>query len=152
MLYFYMCGTCSCISPVNFSGCGTCSSIYLYFFTCGIHSGILRDVFECVERALVYCVICFGMCNALWYCVLSFSECGTRSSILCCTYLRLKCDLLFSYIFFLLFLNFVLYYTNLDFLWFFPFRLFETIFDIDVLLLCNFVLYFSLYGTHSGLV
>ena len=87
-----------------------------------MRSGILCYIFPHVEHDLVFCVICFHMCNALWYfCVILFcmwntlwyfvfyfSVRGTRSGIFCCIFccifLHLVHALVFCVIYFPAFL------------------------------------------------
>ena len=50
-------------------------------------------IFPWVERSLVFCVICFRMCNTLWYIVLYVSACLMRSDIQCYIFLHVECAL-----------------------------------------------------------
>ena len=56
-------------------------NVVLYLSVCGMRSGILCYIFLHVERALVFCVLCFCVWNALWYFVFYFSACGIHSGI-----------------------------------------------------------------------
>ena len=123
---------------VIFSICGMLSVIFAIFCTYGTRSGILYYIFLPVERALVCFDLYFHMWNTLWYFVLYLSSFGMCSGIL------LYIFLIFSSFFVLLYLPF--------FLLIFLFRLFETIFDLYVLILCNFVLKPLTYGKSSGTV
>ena len=61
---------------------------------------MMRCIFLCVERALIFCVILFYVWNALWYFVLYFSTCGTRSGILSYIFPHVEHALVFCVIFF----------------------------------------------------
>ena len=90
-----------------------------------MRSGILCYIYPHVERAFVFCVIFFCVCNALW------------------------CFVLFIFLLFSLFR--VVFYVPCFHL-FFIFRFFETILGLRALVLWIFVLYSSACVTRSGIV
>ena len=120
----------------------------VYFSVCGTRSGILCYIFLHMERALVFCVVFFRMCNMPWYFVLCLSVCGTHSVILCYISLRDERALVFCVVFFCVrnaLWYFVLYFSTCGT----RSGILRCIF-LRVETLWYFLLYFSACGTRSG--
>ena len=104
-----------------------------------MRSGILCYIFSRVERTLFLCFVLFRVC--------------ALSGILFYIFPCMKCALVFCILFFpgFLFISCCIIPTLLYFK-FFPFCLFQTIFDLCSQVLCKIVFYFSACGTRSGIV
>ena len=124
---------------VVFSACGKRSGILCYIVW-PVERALVFGDFLHVELTLVFCDLYFLICYALLYFVLYLSLYGTCSGILRYIYIP---DFIF-----------ILCFNILTLLFFISplFCLFETIFQLRTLLLCNLVLYFSDCEMRSGIM
>ena len=124
----------------------------LYFFVWTVLCPFVIKFSLCVKSSRVFCVINFCFWNSLWYFVFYFSACGTLSVILWCIFFVCGTNSgILCYIFSVFSPFFVVLYLPC-FPLIFLFCLFETIFDLRAVVLCNFVLHFSACGMFSGIV